>query len=66
MSQYSTELITSVPNATYVAGVSSYFVMNDENNNKYGEYSLSSLTAPCPINPNLWVYLVRELSENIN
>jgi hypothetical protein len=65
-SQYGTELITSVPNATYVAGVPSYFVMKDESNNRYGEYSLSSITVPCPINPDLWAYLVRELSENKN
>lgn len=64
--QYCTELITSLPNATYVAGVSSYFVMKDENNKRYGEYSLPSITAPCPINPILWVYLIRKLSENIN
>ena len=64
--QYCTELITSLPNATYIAGVPSYFVMKDENNKRYGEYSLSSITTPCPINPNLWAYLIRKLSENID
>lgn len=64
--QYSTMLITSLPNATYIAGVPSYFVMKDENNKRYGEYSLSSITTPCPINPNLWAYVIRKLLENIN
>lgn len=64
--QYSTKLTTSLPNATYIAGVPSYFVMKDENNKRYGEYSLSSIITPCPINPNLWAYLIRKLSENIN
>lgn len=64
-SQYSTELITSVPNATYVVGVPSYFVVKDADGRRYGEYSLSSITAPCPINPNLWAYLVRRLSEQV-
>lgn len=63
--KYSTELITTIPNATYIAGVPSYFVIKDEDNNRYGEYSLSSITTPCPINPNLWAYLIRELMENI-
>ena len=64
--QYSTMLITSLPNATYIAGVPSYFVMKDENNKRYGEYSLSSITTPCSINPNLWAYVIRKLLENIN
>lgn len=65
-SQYSTEFITSMPDATWVAGVPSYFVMKDEKNKRYGEYSLSSIITPCPINPDLWAYLIRKLLENIN
>jgi hypothetical protein len=65
-SQYSSEFRTSMPNATYVAGVPSYFVMKDENDKRYGEYSLSSITIPCPINPDLWAYLLRTLSENMD
>lgn len=65
-SQYSPEFRTSMPNATYVAGVPSYFVMKDENDKRYGEYSLSSITTPCPINPDLWAYLIRTLSENMD
>lgn len=63
ISQYSTEFITSMPNATFIAGVPSYFVMKDENDKRYGEYSLSSMTFPCPINPILWIYLNRKLMK---
>ena len=57
-SRYSTEFITFMPDATWVAGVPSYFVMKDKRNKRYGEYSLSSITTPCPIDPNLWAYLL--------
>ena len=46
--QYSTELITSWSNATYVAGVPSYFVMKDENNTRYGEYSFIVYNSTLP------------------
>lgn len=46
-------------------GVPSCFVIKDEYDNRYGEYCLSSITIPCPINPDLWIYLTRELVENI-
>lgn len=62
-SQYSTEFITSVPNATFISGVPSYFVMKDENDKRYGEYSLSSMTFPCPINHILWMCLNRKLIQ---
>ena len=65
MKQYNTGPITNAPNATYMAGVPSYFVIKDEYDNRYGEYCLSSITIPCPINPDLWIYLTRELVENI-
>lgn len=64
-SRYSTEFITFMPDATWVAGVPSYFVMKDKRNKRYGEYSLSSITTPCPIDPNLWAYLLGILN-NIN
>lgn len=65
LKQYHTDPITDVPNAIYMAGVPSYFVIKDEHNNRYGEYCLSSIIIPCPINPDLWIYLIRELMENI-
>lgn len=61
LDQYSTTCTTRIPNATYIAGVPSYFVIKDENNKRYGEYSLSSITIPCPINPELWVFLQRKM-----
>lgn len=65
LKQYHTKPITDLPDATCMAGVPSYFVIKDEYDNRYGEYCLPSITAPCPINPDLWVYLIRELMENI-
>ncbi len=65
LKQYHTDPITDMPNAIYVAGVPSYFVIKDEYDNRYGEYCLSSITIPSPINPDLWIYLIRELMENI-
>lgn len=68
MSQYRMDFITSCPDATYVTDVTdvpSYFVMKDENDKRYGEYRLPSITIPCPINPNLLGYLIRTLTENI-
>ena len=65
MEQYNTDPITDVPNATYMDGVPSYFVIKDEYDNRYGEYCLSSIIIPSLINPDLWIYLTRELVENI-
>lgn len=61
--QYSKGFITSMPNASYIAGIPSYFVIKDEYNQRYGEFSLSSMISPCPIDPLLWLYLNRQLSE---
>jgi hypothetical protein len=65
LSKYHTNLITCVPEATYISGVPSYFVIKDENGKRYGEYSLSSITTPSPINPNLWVYLLKSITEQM-
>lgn len=65
LSKYHTDFITRIPDAKIVSGKPSYFVVKGPNNNRYGEYSLSSLTVPTPIDSNLWVYLVRRLSEEV-
>ncbi len=65
LSKYHMELITKVPNAKMVAGKPSYFVVKDIDSKRYGEYSLSSLTAPLPINASLWLYLVRKLLDEV-
>lgn len=64
-SQYKREFITNMPNASHAEGYPSYFVMKDEYNNRYGEYSLFSFTVPCPIKMQLWVYLIRECTAQI-
>jgi hypothetical protein len=61
--QYHVGYITRWVNTKWTAGIPSYFVVKDINGRRYGE--LSSITAPCPINPNLWIYLFRKLSEQI-
>lgn len=65
LSKYHTNLITRIPDAKMVAGKPSYFVVKDIDGKRYGEYSLSSVTAPLPINTNLWAYLVRKLSDEV-
>ncbi len=65
-SLYHTGFITSLPDdATLAEGAPSYFVMKDEKNKRYGEYRLPSITAPCPINTNVWSYVIRKLLYNI-
>lgn len=63
--KYNIDYITKMPNAEYVRGRSSYFVVKDEDGKRYGEYLLPALTTPLPINANLWVYLVRRLSDEM-
>ena len=58
--------IISFPQADYVAGVPSYFVIKDERNIRYCEYCFASLTAPCPINPVLYAYIIRTLSKALD
>lgn len=62
---YSTDYITKMPEAKYVRGRSSYFVLKDEKGKRYGEYLLPALTTPLPIDMNLWAYLVKKLSDEI-
>ena len=49
-----------------VSGRPSYFVMKDANGKRFGEYCLSALTIPLPINQALWIYLINRLSEEIS
>ncbi len=65
LSIYHTGLITKLPDAKMAAGRLSYFVVKDINGKRYGEYSLSAITAPLPIDTNLWAYLVRNLSDEL-
>ena len=65
LSKYHKEFITTVPDAKMVVGKPSYFVVKDIDGKRYGEYSLSSLTAPLPINIYLWAYLFRKLLDEV-
>lgn len=65
LSRYHTDFIKRMPDATMVAGRPSYFVVKDVDGKRYGEYSLSSATTPLPINTNLWAYLIRKLSDEV-
>ncbi len=51
--------------ATYISGISSYFLLIDKNKKICQEHQFYSLTLPPPINPNLWIYLLRGLSTQI-
>lgn len=65
-SMYCSGLRTTIPDVTHVMGPPSYFVMKDQDGNRYGEYYLSFFIAPCPINPGLYAYLIRSIIENLN
>src|SRR5690606_21402352 len=65
LDKYRSEFITRMPDATYVRGVPSYFVIKGQDGKRYGEYSLSSLTLPPPIEGGLYAYLTRRLSEEM-
>jgi hypothetical protein len=63
LSRYHTDFITRMPDAKYIRGVPSYFVVKDVDGKRYGEYCLSSLTLPLPIDAKLAGYLIRRLSD---
>jgi hypothetical protein len=65
LNKYHTNFVTSVPNAKIAAGRQSYFVIQDVDKKRYGEYSLSTITTPLPIDVNLWAYLVQKLSDEM-
>ena len=66
LQNYSSAFITKMSDAEYIRGNSSYFVVKDENGNRYGEFCLSSFTSPMPIDGKLYGYIVRRLSEQIS
>lgn len=63
LSQYHTDYITRMPDAKYISGKPTYFVVKDIEGKRYGEYRLSAITTPSLIDKNLWSYLLRRLSE---
>lgn len=66
LEMYHSNFITSLPDAKFIHGHPSYFVIKDCNGTRYGEYSLSSLTLPTPINTDVYLYLIRRLTEQRN
>jgi len=65
LSQYHIDYITRKPEAKYISGKPTYFVVKDIEGKRYGEYRLSAITMPSLIDKNLWSYLLRRLSEEI-
>lgn len=51
--------------ATYISGVSSYFILIDENKKKCQEHRFYSFTSPPPIDPHLLIYFLRQFSIQI-
>lgn len=66
LNSYHSDFITSLPDAKYIHGYPSYFVIKDYDGTRYGEYSLSSLTLPTPIDEDVYLYLTKRLSEQRN
>lgn len=65
LNRYHTNYIRKIPDAKMVAGRPSYFVVKGIDGKRYGEYRLSSVTMPVPINANLWVYIVSRLTDEM-
>lgn len=65
LNQYHTDYILRVPDAKYITGKPTYFVVKDIESKRYGEYRLSAITVPSPINQSLWIYLFRRLGEEL-
>ena len=62
---YHTNFITNIPDAKYIWGKDSYFVVKDSTGKRYGEYSLAALTLPLSIDGALAGYIIRKLGEEI-
>jgi hypothetical protein len=66
LSKYHTDYITNIPDAECCTfGRRTYFVIKDRDGKRYGEFNLFMPVLPSPIYLNLWIYLVRRLSEQI-
>ena len=61
LNNYHKEFVTRANNPTVVQGNPSYFVVKDIDGKRYGEYSLSTITVPVPIDKQLYNYLLTKL-----
>ncbi len=67
LSRYNTlDSMSSIPNIKHSSGRYSYFVIQNKDGKIFGEYRLSAITSPFPINENLWMFFVQKLSEEIS
>lgn len=58
---YLTKFVTKADKPSVVEGNPSYFVLKDIAGKRYGEYSLSVITSPIPIDRQLYSYLLTRL-----
>lgn len=61
LDSYHKEFITKANNPTVVQGNPTYFVVKDTESNRYGEFSLSAITVPIPIDKQVYNYLLTRL-----
>lgn len=61
LDNYHKEFVTRANNPTVVQGNPSYFVVKDIDGKRYGEYSLSTITVPVPIDKQVYNYLLTRL-----
>jgi hypothetical protein len=61
VNSYQKDFITRADNTTAVQGNPSYFVLKNVDGKRYGEYSLSVITVPIPIDKQLYNYLLTRL-----
>lgn len=66
LEKYHRDFITSMPDAKFIQGYPSYFVIKDDEGRRYGEFSLSYLTIPAPIDKAVYGYLIRKMSELVS
>ena len=63
LQKYHRDFVTSRPDAKFTQSYPSYFVVKDAAGNRYGEFSLSYLTIPSPIDTVVYAYLTKKMSE---
>ncbi len=65
LNNYSDDLTIDIPEASYVRGKASYFVVKDKSHKRYGEYRLPVFSLPPPINKDVYGYIVKRLSQEM-
>lgn len=65
LTKYHRNFITRIDDPKANQGNSSYFVIKDKTGIRYGEYSLSVITAPIPINGEVYKHVVSKLITEV-